>query len=726
MTAFFIDIFNDYLKVLTGGIVMKNNKQNTDSQKADSLKEKKIKRRFLAATLGALIVVNVFSLCDFSVVKLGDSFANLSSTEITTDINNVDAETQEAFNAALKDCLDNFGSEIPMKEFNLSSEVVLQLAAEFVGENPQYFYLNPTSGARFSSNYYKETGIHYCSRYTPVYIEGAAEKKAFVEQYVDGIIANIDESMSNIEKALYVHDYLALNFAYDTTVHTDSENAIRDIYNFFLQGEGVCQAYATSYKYIMEAKLGIPTEIVTSSAMGHAWNVIQVDGNWYHVDVTWDDPEPDHQGSAMHEYFMLSDSAISAAKHHDWEYARNVNNSCTDTTYDAHWWRTVTSEIFRIDGQWYSMDTSGQLAVRDIVSGEVDKSAVSINIEPDVWGVWNEPLSTWNGNYTTLLKVGDTFVYNTTQDIYAVNYDGSNKRHVIHIPKEEHNNFLIFGLEITEDGTIVALLKNNPQEINGVAVMEERFNVANVADIATIAPVTDEISEAAVVNWTEVNESVASATEGKVEVSIEENEASLPASVVESAKGKDVELVINIGDYQWSVNGLDVTSNDVADVNLNVSENSGIVPAEITEKYTDGQQTVEVNLAHEGEFGYAANLKVFVGKEYAGKVASILHYEDDNSRLAYQGNTVVDEEGYAILNISHASSYMVVIDDKIVGLPGDADNDGESSLKDYVLVKGYLVGQNAEDTLKLVNVDMDGDNAITIRDGVLMAKEMIK
>ncbi len=704
----------------------KNNKKETNS-----LKEKKIKRRFLAATLGSLIVVNVLSLCDFSVVKLGNSSANLSSTEITLSRDAVDAETEVAFKQYVIEQIEAFNTEkFSIRDYNLSEAVARELMTEIVQSSPKYFYFNPIgSGITYSTNYYNETGEKYATSVYPSYIDDAQNKAAFVEQVADEIVAGIDDSMSDIEKALYVHDYIALNYSYDERVYTDPYSTVYDIYGFFEQETGVCQAYTTAYQYIMQYKLGIPTSIVTSINMGHAWNIIQIDGNWYHVDVTWDDPVPNMDGFVNHNHFLLSDSRISynddgSQSHYDWNYIKNYDVECSDTTYDAHWWRGISSEIYRIDGNWYSVDADGNFLAHDVKSGEVISDAPSFKIEDDTWYVWNSTAH-WMGNYTKVLRYGDKFIYNLTEDIYVINSDGSDKRLLMNIPKEEHNGYVIYNMKIDENGTLLVTLQNNPRVgDDGTPVMTEIFEAGNMADLVGSASAQTTSEVITEVNWTEVVSNLEQ--EDTVEISIAEEAAQLPAEVVESAKGKDVELIINVGSYQWSVNGLDVADTDVADVNLNVSENSGIVPAEITEKYTDGQKTVEVNLAHEGQFGYNANLRVFVGTEYAGKTASILHYEDDNSRLAYQGTSVVGEDGYAVLNLSHASSYMVILDDKPVGLPGDADADGKTALVDYMMFKNYLINNLSADSLKLVNVDMDGDSSITIRDAVLLSKELTK
>ena len=53
----------------------------------------------------------------------------------------------------------------------------------------------------------------------------------------------------------------------------------------------VCQGYAETMKLFLDA-LGIENKLVygTGGGISHVWNLLCLDGDWYHMDVTWDDP----------------------------------------------------------------------------------------------------------------------------------------------------------------------------------------------------------------------------------------------------------------------------------------------------------------------------------------------------------------------------------------------------------------------------------------------------
>ncbi|MNJ36201.1 hypothetical protein D3C77_309800 [compost metagenome] len=82
-------------------------------------------------------------------------------------------------------------------------------------------------------------------------------------------------------------------------------------------GEAVCQGY-TLLTYRLLKQAGINNRIVEGSAGGqlHVWNLVSLDGDWYHLDTTWDDPAPDMPGVVKYGYYMRTDEQMR--KTHTW------------------------------------------------------------------------------------------------------------------------------------------------------------------------------------------------------------------------------------------------------------------------------------------------------------------------------------------------------------------------------------------------------------------------
>lgn len=133
-----------------------------------------------------------------------------------------------------------------------------------------------------------------------------------------------DRSPSEAEMVLYIHDLLADRYAYDTC--TETPNA--DAYTFFRDGVGICQAYSLAFIALARGA-GLEADFVASAAMDHAWNHVRVDGVWYHVDVTRDDPIPAREGSeeVNHARFLRSDEGMAALGYHGYTCA--AGHACT-------------------------------------------------------------------------------------------------------------------------------------------------------------------------------------------------------------------------------------------------------------------------------------------------------------------------------------------------------------------------------------------------------------
>jgi len=111
------------------------------------------------------------------------------------------------------------------------------------------------------------------------------------------------------EKVRAVHDWIVRNTAYDLEGYRRDD--IRSVYfrptGVIDHGMAVCQGYADATKLLLDA-LGIETLVVHND--DHAWNMVKLEGIWYHLDVTWDDPVPDRPGRVRYEYFLISEARI--------------------------------------------------------------------------------------------------------------------------------------------------------------------------------------------------------------------------------------------------------------------------------------------------------------------------------------------------------------------------------------------------------------------------------
>ena len=140
-------------------------------------------------------------------------------------------------------------------------------------------------------------------------------------------------------------------------------------------------------------------------------------------------------------------------------------------------------------------------------------------------------------------------------------------------------------------------------------------------------------------------------------------DAVVPSDVLEAAKGKDVELVLDMDGYQWTILGSTITGTDLKDIDLKVELDTQKIPAETVAELAGTAATKQLSLAHDGEFGFKANLKINVGAEHAGKNAK-LYYYNANKELEPVGGNVVGSDGNVVLEFGHASDYVIVFEEK--------------------------------------------------------------
>lgn len=146
------------------------------------------------------------------------------------------------------------------------------------------------------------------------YIEDQAQYNYVMARSQNIVAAVTTPGMSDLQKEKAIHDYLVLHMAYDVSLTHVSP------YDGLALGVTVCQGY-TMLAYQMLTDAGIPVHIVAGVAGGsaHTWNLVRLQGAWYNLDVTWDDPVPDQPGKVHYGYFNVTDAQL--ARDHRWSRA---------------------------------------------------------------------------------------------------------------------------------------------------------------------------------------------------------------------------------------------------------------------------------------------------------------------------------------------------------------------------------------------------------------------
>ncbi len=213
----------------------------------------------------------------------------------------VSAATAPTMEDVILSAAESLQKSADLSSFNLpptaESVATVQKAFQTVhNSNPYLFYID--ASYRISHTASNILSLNFNYLYAPDEIDDmTAEIDATVNTFMQKYIT---PSMTTLQKELAAHDYLV-----NTITYKETGALSHSAYGALVQGEAVCEGYSLAFSLLL-GKMGIPCTMITSREMSHAWNVVQIDGEWYHTDVTWADPVPDRKGRINYYYFNCS------------------------------------------------------------------------------------------------------------------------------------------------------------------------------------------------------------------------------------------------------------------------------------------------------------------------------------------------------------------------------------------------------------------------------------
>lgn len=155
---------------------------------------------------------------------------------------------------------------------------------------------NTYSKISIATNSSKEVTI----KITKLYSEEDIKKiNTGADEIMTKIITN---DMSDDDKLLKIHDYIVNNTRYDIN---KSNNASYTALGPLFNGTAVCSGYA-DLMAIFISKLGLKNFKVASNT--HVWNAVLINGEWLHIDLTWDDPitKDSNVDTLQHDFFLVN------------------------------------------------------------------------------------------------------------------------------------------------------------------------------------------------------------------------------------------------------------------------------------------------------------------------------------------------------------------------------------------------------------------------------------
>lgn len=184
----------------------------------------------------------------------------------------------------------------------ISLDEIQTVFSTYTRDHAEHFWL----GNAYSMRGSEESVVSISPSYTMSGNELTQAKAAF-EQAADAMLEGITADISEFERELALHNRLAA-----AVVYTEGDNA-HSAYGALVEGSAVCEGYAEAFQYLLR-RVGIQSFLIQGTgintqgqAEAHEWNAVRIDGNYYLVDLTWDD-----QGEyLLHTYFNLPASVMA-------------------------------------------------------------------------------------------------------------------------------------------------------------------------------------------------------------------------------------------------------------------------------------------------------------------------------------------------------------------------------------------------------------------------------
>lgn len=371
-----------------------------------------MKKKWTTYVVFFSIIVNFF------VSSIISDYVKASANdEITKDIQ-----------STVLDAIIEHKEEVNVSGYKIEAKKMVDVFNKVYFQNPQYVGVSLPQYSYYLRDGKKiVTSIKLSYEYTKEKMQNMIRQ---MEQERRKIISGINDKMTQAQIALYVHDYLVLNCEYNYDVYKGKEGNKSDYtaYGVMIKRKGVCMGYSLAYNYIMnDPSIGIDTTMVTSEKMNHAWNLVKIDGKYYHIDISWDDKLSDTLGYSAHENFLLSDTGIKNTAHYSW----SAKAEASEKKYDNYFWKDVISAFVYVSNKCYYFDNKDLMIKEysfdnnkstEIYKVTDTKSSIGKKNMLDnlTWYEYNNVKSYYTKKYVYLAAKDNCLYFNTNSQIYQL------------------------------------------------------------------------------------------------------------------------------------------------------------------------------------------------------------------------------------------------------------------------------------------------------------------
>lgn len=302
ITAFASCRYTDQISIVDDSVKNEQEIDTTETEGSNPSQSKKL--------IHGIDIVNypdIYSAPEYERLTEGQKIAYIALCQAVDDIikNGIQVNKEYPLNARISD-LDRISAlSFFNSNFNIFNDIVCFIASSDSQGSQDFcdsFYLANLD----NSDHFED------------FITDSINKYLECEAMADDILSSLDHDGTDYGKALSIARWMVDNIVFPDD-YSDRIEQLQTEYNTLKYREAVCGGFARTFNFLCK-KSGIDIIYILGIGLNgtHAWNMINIDENWYHVDVTW------MTGAQFYRNFMMSDEICSLFGHEKWAYY------CTD------------------------------------------------------------------------------------------------------------------------------------------------------------------------------------------------------------------------------------------------------------------------------------------------------------------------------------------------------------------------------------------------------------
>lgn len=261
-------------------------------------------------------------------------------------------DTQKIIYSSIVNAVKNLETEVKIDNYTYVDEDTTTLDVSeaiqaFFDDHPEVFYLNSTYSLYISNKLVYKT-LNLSLTYSVENLEALEKEINAIEQIVNRYIETAKNSKGNFEKEVILHNELGQDVTYYSY---ENIKKIPDLYHSikgtFIKKSAVCDGIAKALQILYD-RIGLETILVSGTLEGepHAWVLVNINNNWYHVDLTSNKlikQKYDGKNVVVHTYFNITDEKIKGSHTID-------NKNYPKATSEAlDYYKMTNSYIYLID-----------------------------------------------------------------------------------------------------------------------------------------------------------------------------------------------------------------------------------------------------------------------------------------------------------------------------------------------------------------------------------------